>query len=158
MDASTRTPFIVVGIDGSRESVSALQWALAEGLRTAAAVEVVHCWQGDTIVEALLTSHTELKIGSECMLDNQVAAAVKDLPVSPEITKVSVGGKVSTALLERAKGANMLVLGSHRTTTLHDRVFGQVLGGCLRKASCDVAVINRDGHVVQIQRVSSAVS
>lgn len=142
---------IVVGIDGSRDSLAALRWSMEKALEHGAVVDVVHCWQPDTIVEAVMGTRSELQIGSECMLDNEIAAATKGILVKPEIRIHSLGGKPSVELVKLAVGADLLVLGAHRNTTMHDVVFGQVNVACLRGAGCEVAIIDRNQHMVRHQ-------
>lgn len=148
---------IVVGIDGSRESLAALRWSLEKALEFGAGVDVVHCWKADTIVEAVMGSHAELQIGSECMLDNEIAAATKGILVKPAIRTFSLGGKPAAELVRISADADLLVLGAHRNTMMHDVVFGQINAGCLRDAVCEVAIIDRNQHLVRERKAHLAV-
>jgi len=141
-------PFIVVGIDGSDESLAALRWALREGVSTSARVDVIHAWHAKTARDAAFGSAHELARGSVCMLQNEVAAALTEMPAAPEVTQTSVHGRPAFVLLDRADGAQQLVLGEHSHTDLRDIVFGQLAAACRRQASCPVIVVDRDAGVV----------
>jgi len=139
---------IVVGIDGSPESLSALRWTLNEAVSTNSTVEAVHCWQPHTIPDVIFGSPTELHRGSICMLRNEVQAALTEMPEKPEVQETSVHGRPAHVLLERASGARLLVLGAHGHTALHDVSFGRVATSCLRHAGCPVVIVDRSETVL----------
>ncbi|MET0863066.1 MAG: universal stress protein [Nakamurella sp.] len=141
-------PHIVVGIDGSVESLAALRWALHEAAATGGSAEVVHCWQPHQVSDILFGSPEELHRGSVCMLQNEVAAALRALPRPPHVTKTSRRGRPTPVLIDIASGATMLVLGSHGHTDLHDLTHGKVAAGCLKRAGCPVVIVGRDATVV----------
>jgi nucleotide-binding universal stress UspA family protein len=140
---------IVVGIDGSPESLSALRWALNEAASTNATLEAVHCWQPHTIPDVIFGSPEEMHRGSVCMLRNEVQAALIDISEPPIVEETSVHGRPAHVLLERASRARLLVLGAHGHTDLHDVAFCRVTTSCLRHAACPVVVVDRTGTVQQ---------
>ena len=142
-------PPIVVGIDGSTSSLAALRWALREGLQSDTPVHVVHCWQPQNLTEYALVAPHSFARASVCMLDNEIAAALKEMEVKPEVQPISLHGRPATALLNVADGAAMLVLGSHARTDLQDIVFGHVIRNCEKHAACPVVVVNAEGFAVQ---------
>ena len=136
-------PRIVVGLDGSDNSLSALRWALRRGAEMGATVEVVHCWMPETLPE-LFGGRRELSMGSECMLRNEVSAALGEVADAPGVVQVSVHARPSVELVRRSVGAQTLVLGEHGYTQLRDRVVGRVLDRCVKRAQCPVVVVDRD--------------
>jgi nucleotide-binding universal stress UspA family protein len=142
------TPSIVVGIDGSKQSLAALRWALREGVSRTAAVEVVHCWQPQTLTDLAFGTPRELSRGSLCMLDGEVAAALSEMTVKPVVVQTSIHGRPATALLNRATHAQLLVLGSHGQTGLRDVVFGKVEASCTKHAGCPVVVVDANDDAV----------
>lgn len=140
---------IVVGIDGSAESLAALGWALRSAAADRQTVEVIHCWKAQTLSDAFLSSAHELHRASECMLDNEVAAALAVLDDRPDVVRSSIRGNPAIELVARAAGAELLVLGRHRMFRLRDKVFGQVADRCIRNAGCPVVIVDRDGTVVE---------
>ncbi len=133
---------IVVGIDGSPESAVALRWAVREGVRTAATVEVVHCWLPDSIVDLMLGSRHEYARASVCMLQAAVATAIRETGETPDVLQISLHGRPVPALLARATHASMLVLGANGHTALPDFVFGGTAAACLRESECPVVIVD----------------
>ncbi len=144
---TSNTKFIVVGIDGSDASLTALRWAIREGAATGARVDVVHAWHAQNTRDIAFGSPHELATGSACMLQNEVAAAMVGLPVVPEVTESSVHGRPASVLVDKARGARMLVLGAHGRTGLMDVVFGQVAATSRKHADCQVVIVHADGLV-----------
>jgi len=140
---------IVVGIDGSAESLGALRWALRAGAEEDRLVEVVHCWKPQTLSDAFLAGARELHAASQCMVQNEVKAALKEFEVPPRVQESSVRGNPSTVLPEHAVGAWALVLGAHGSFALKDVVFGQVAHACSRRAECRVVVVDRVGRATR---------
>jgi nucleotide-binding universal stress UspA family protein len=136
---------IVVGVDGSAESVAALMWACREAAMREADV------------------HAVLAVEAAC---HRVASYAGPRPVEPQASwgaardvlrlavkhaaecypGISVGAEVAEGLaarvlLDRSAGADMLVLGRTFHGTEHHRGAGPVIRACLRTAACPVVVI-----------------
>ena len=145
-DESTRT--VLVGIDGSANSLAALRWALREGATTGSPIEVVHCWLPQTLTDIALGSAQELQVASACMLQNEVAAALADVgpdPISgqlPVVTEVSRHGNAAAILAERSADARLVVIGARESTAMSDLFRGSVESSCRRHATCPVVVVN----------------
>lgn len=142
----TRSLPIVVGIDGSTNSLVALRWALREGGVRGVPVEVVHCWQAQLWPGVVFGPVQEMQIGSMCMVQNEIAAALVDIHPRPDVVQTSINGRPVPTLLARSERVSMIVLGAHSHTNLRDLLFGQVADNCLRRATCPVVVIDRDGN------------
>ena len=125
---------IVVGIDGSDVARRALAWALDEARARKARIEVIHAWQPLALTGAPfapLGGEIEALTGAaECVMDEAMARAdTSGLAVPPERTIVCSGP--AAAVLEAAKGADLVVVGS--------RGIGGFTGLLLGSASCQVA-------------------
>lgn len=145
VNTSTERAGIVVGVDGSEESLLALRWALAEGARSSEVVEVVHCWHSRSMVDAVFGNGPEMRTGSECMLQNEVAQARNEFDNPPVVRTVSVHGHPVSNLVKRSTRARLLVVGSRGYTGLKERLLGHVSDGCVRRADCSVVVVgNKD--------------
>jgi nucleotide-binding universal stress UspA family protein len=139
----TDSPRILVGLDGSENSVAALRWAIGEAVRTHAPVEVVHCWESRDLTDVLFASRHEMSTASVCMLDTQVAAELRDRAECPEVSTESVHGRPAQTLVERSRGAQMIVLGAQQRVALRDTFRGDVIRTVQRHASCPVVVVDR---------------
>lgn len=133
---------IVVGIDGSAASLAALRWALREASASDSSVEVIHCWEPHTLTDTIFGSPEGLQRGSTCMLRNEVQAAMAAVAAQVRVREISSRGRPASVLLERAVHAELLVLGTHRLTDLHDIAVGRIATTCLRHAPCPVVIVD----------------
>ncbi|MET3804062.1 nucleotide-binding universal stress UspA family protein [Nakamurella sp. UYEF19] len=138
---------IVVGIDGSTNSLAALRWALREGAAVGAPVEVLHCWTAQTLPDLVLAPAHELKIASICMLHNEVEAAVAEMPDPPTVTEISLSGDPAGRLVGRSAHARLLVLGVRQTTVMRDLAHGAIGTVCRKQARSPVVTVDRAGSV-----------
>jgi nucleotide-binding universal stress UspA family protein len=114
---------IVAGLDGSAESRAAVDWAAREAQRRGLPLRLVTAWiwrpvDVPSAQEAEAQKQWALRLLNEARQD--LLATYPDLPVSVE----QVSDLAPRALLERAEGAEMLVLGSRG----HGAVAGFLLG------------------------------
>lgn len=138
------SPRIVVGVDGSENSRSALRWALEEARLRHAAVDVVHAWQlphqgGYPIVGAFELPVGELEAGARQLLDRAVGGA--DTRGLEEVEPILVCGSAARAMLDTAKGADLLVVGSRGRGGFTGLLLGSVSQKVLHHATCPVVVI-----------------
>jgi nucleotide-binding universal stress UspA family protein len=150
--AAPRSQKIVVGIDGSRQSLTALRWAVRQAASFDSVLEVVHCWRSHPAAELLFGSRDELSRGSVCMLQNEVAAALAALPdvlIRPRIHELSRQGRTAMILTEQAADAQLLVLGAHGRTDIRDLAFGRVAASCLRHCACSVVIVENEHTVLR---------
>lgn len=138
---------IVVGLDGSTASLAALGWALKEGVERDAVVEVVHCYLPQTLTDLGFSTPHELHAASAIMVDNEVTAALREMPRPPEVRKCSDSRGPAKVLREKATTASLLVLGVHGHTAVRDLILGRVGQACLRNAVCPVVVVGSDKTV-----------
>ena len=135
---------IVVGIDGSETSQRALRWALEEGRLRHAAVEVVHTWHspfGPAYPYGVPAFDPELyeKAARQVLdtaLDEEDTAG---LPVPVERI-VALGGAASV-IVETAKGADLVVVGSRGLGGFKGLLLGSVSHQVTHHAPCPVVVI-----------------
>lgn len=108
---------ILVGVDGSQASLAALRWALRHGAKEEQTVKVVHCYYMHSLRDLAFATNEQLRRGSECMLDNEVAQGLRDLSNPPHVIKSSVQGRPGSVLAYLARDASVVVIGaanSHR--------------------------------------------
>jgi nucleotide-binding universal stress UspA family protein len=137
---------IVVGVDGSAESVAALRWACREASLSAAEVHAVLALEAACHRVASYAVPAPRQIrgswgAAREVLRRSVSEAASLFPsvsVRTEITE----GLAARVLLDHAEHADMLVLG--RTSHGPDlyRGAGPVIRACLRAAPCPVVIIS----------------
>jgi nucleotide-binding universal stress UspA family protein len=139
---------IVVGVDGSAESVAALRWACREASLRAAEVHAVLALESACHQVASYAVPTPRHSGGSWgaardVLRRAVNEAARRYPGVTVRTKINEG-LAARVLLDHAREADMLVLGR----TAHDpdpyRGAGPVIRVCLRSAPCPVVIIGSD--------------
>jgi len=116
---NTGTARIVVGVDGSETSRHALRWAAEEAQSRGAELHVVHAWDvgslgagvGLTPGRRTAAAPEGQREQAEKLLADVIAEELGSRP--PEHIRPSIGrGSAAGVLLEAAKGAQLLVVGS----------------------------------------------
>jgi nucleotide-binding universal stress UspA family protein len=130
-------PFIVVGVEGSADSLEALRWAVEEAHRRRAVLRVVHAYQtgGRQSVVDHLDQHARQVLDAAT---RQAAGLAPDVPVHGELARDEGAAE---ALLTRATGAALLVVGARGLGGLTGLLIGSVSAQCAHHAPCPVAVI-----------------
>jgi|tagenome__1003787_1003787.scaffolds.fasta_scaffold20782894_2 nucleotide-binding universal stress UspA family protein len=120
---------IIVGADGSRDSLRAVEWAAEEAALREEPLRIVHAaapWLYDRNVDPRLVSVREwLLSGGQEVLDAAVRLAKARAPgIEPDVAMVP--GGASRALLEQAAsgGVSMIVLGGHGVGTVAGLLLG----------------------------------
>lgn len=133
---------IVVGMDGSDSSKQALRWATAEAERRGDVVEVVMVWDNpwrDMWLPAAPPG-TDPLAHFRVALDTTVSAVVGEKP-SVELETTVVEGHAAQVLVERARGAELLVIGSRGRGAFAGAILGSVSFACAAHAPCPVVVV-----------------
>lgn len=141
------TPRIVVGVDGSTGSRTALQWAVEEARAHDAVVEAVFIYPyvhvGLLLEEPALIPgrvHEEAREAAERHLENSIDAAGIDETVI-DLRRRVVEGRPADRLLAAAHGADLLVLGSRGLGGFRGLLLGSVSNQCIQHARCPIVVI-----------------
>lgn len=133
---------IVVGVDGSDTARRALRWALDEARLHHAAVDVVHGWHipypDGYPVRMVTVSAADLEQGARRVLDAAVGGAdTRGVEVEP----ILVCDSAARALLDTAKGADLLVVGSRGRGGFAGLLLGSVSLKVLHHASCPIVIV-----------------
>jgi nucleotide-binding universal stress UspA family protein len=148
-EAEVSEQLVVVGVDGSPASYTALRWTLAHTGRTAARVCAVRCWTPVVARawEAAVTAEpvppiAEQEARAERELAQVVAAALARVPTratQSEVWQRIVRGPAGSGLVSQAAGADLLVVG-HGLRSI-EMLHRSVTWYCVRHAACPVLVI-----------------
>lgn len=136
---------IVVGVDGSPFSRTALRWAIGEGRRSHSSVVAILVWRTKPVSHPSLAGTAvppqELPdIRFQQLLDGIVRDEV-DLTGGPAPVTRAVPGAAGEILAEASDDARMLVLGSHGHGRLFTALVGSVADYCVRNATCPVVIV-----------------
>jgi nucleotide-binding universal stress UspA family protein len=133
---------LVVGVDGSAASRSALAFALREAGLRGSNLHVVTVWRGrETTTGPGAKSAEKRRERAQQLQDVAVRHALGEVAARPVLMRSVVGGDVGRALCGIAETADFLVLGSSRALSAAARPLGAVHDFCLRHAPCALVVV-----------------
>jgi nucleotide-binding universal stress UspA family protein len=141
---------IVVGVDGSEPSCGALHWAIAEAARHSAHLDVVNAYDHDQAAVPIGAmaglDDGGLEKESRKLVEEMVAGAVGRADPQPAgVAVISSPTGPARALIETAKGADLLVVGSRGRGSVRGLLLGSVSQQCVHHAPCPV-VVTRPSH------------
>jgi nucleotide-binding universal stress UspA family protein len=143
---------IVVGVDGSPSSKAALAWAVEQARLTGASVEAVIAWHYPVMVGGMpfapigVVDSVDFGDFATKVLSDVIAATTEpDGPV--KVSSVVCQGPAAQVLLDAAKGADLLVVGSRGHGAFAESLLGSVSQACAHHARCPVVIIRaaKDG-------------
>jgi nucleotide-binding universal stress UspA family protein len=143
MPATTARRVIVVGVDGSGNSIEALRWAASEARFTGAELHAVLAWTVPFTIY-VVPSYTEADYEHDAAntLNEAVREALGPDPGVPVVTRL-VQQRPATALVEEAAHADLLVVGGHGRGELPGVHLGSVASYCTHHAPCPVVVVHQ---------------
>jgi nucleotide-binding universal stress UspA family protein len=133
---------IVVGIDGSAESKTALRWAVAEARLRGARVRAVYAWSLPMVAAGpgvhLDRDLEELRLDGERLLREAIAEVGVE---GVDLEHASVGGSPARVLVEAAQGADLLVVGSRGHGGFVGLLLGSVGQQVAHHAPCPLVIV-----------------
>lgn len=133
---------IVVGIDGSEASAPVLEWAGRQAELTGAELDIVVAWEWPTsygwvapMPDAFDPAADARSMVSDAL--GEVAGAHPSVKASGHV----VEGHPAPALVRRAEGAALLVVGSRGHGEFAGMLLGSVSAHCVAHAPCTVVVV-----------------
>jgi nucleotide-binding universal stress UspA family protein len=150
MPANTsKTPRIVVGVDGSPSSVIALRWAIKQADLNGSAVEAVTAWQ----IPAAMTGYgwapvpvadcSDMELIAKRALEEAIAEAAGPGGI-PLVHGEIVQGLPAQVLIDASVGADLLVVGSRGHGGFAGALLGSVSQHCVHHAHCPILIIRGD--------------
>ncbi len=137
---------VVAGVDGSAESIAALDWAVRHGRATGATVRAVHAWHYPTAAGVPPVGVTPGPVEAEVeqrLRDDLEKAVDKVCPeqsdARPEIRLHY--GHAADALIEESREASLLVVGHRGHRAITGMLLGSVAFQCISSAACPVVVV-----------------
>ena len=127
---------IVVGIDGSEESMRALDWAAAEADRSGASLEIQTAYEpGYEFI-----THDEVQRSMARIIEEAMARVQK---VHPGLATVSGTHEAppATVLIDASEGADLLVVGSRGEGGFKGLLLGSVSQKCSLHSHCPITIV-----------------
>lgn len=133
-------PRVIVGVDGSALSHAAVAWAGRYADATGAHVTLVAVWDMHHTYDADLPLPDDYDPLADA---RQVAEQAREIVTLPaERVDVQVAhGSARTVLVEAARRADLLVVGSHGHSLVAGLLLGSVSAYCVRHATVPVVVV-----------------
>ncbi|MFH8801960.1 universal stress protein [Streptomyces sp. NPDC017936] len=136
---------VVVGVDGSAESLAAAAWAAREAERRDRPLRLVHAWAWHPRRAEHETANAAQRQPARRALrraEDRVRAECPRL----RAVDAQLEGPVVPALLEAAGDADVMVLGSRGPSGFTGLLAGSVALGVVARATCPVVLVRADGE------------
>ncbi len=138
---------IVVGIDGSDASKQALRWTIEEARAHGARVTAVHAWESPPPVPDIAPVPTidffdvtpEVRTAAEKLVTDVVEEVVGD-DTSVSVELAAVEASPANALIDAARDADLVVVGSRGLGGFKALVLGSVSHHVAQHAPCPVVI------------------
>jgi nucleotide-binding universal stress UspA family protein len=139
------TRHIVVGVDGSPESVAALQFAYDEARLRGRPLRVVCVWSaaGAAYVGEAFTPTADFFLEAEHHAEDVLRDALERLGPDPGVVveAISVEGSPADELIEQAREAELLVVGSRGRGATKSLLLGSVSRSVAHHTRCPIVIV-----------------
>ena len=139
----TRATSVVVGVDGSEQSIQALHWAARFAAATGARIKAVAVWEYPVTFGWALPANWSPREDAEKTLADTVGKAL-GADLAAEVTLAVREGGAAHVLLEESTDALMLVVGSRGHGGFAGLLLGSVSAAVAEHATCPVLVVHGD--------------
>lgn len=136
---TTQQPSILVGCDGSPESMTALAWAADHARRANGSLRLVTCWEWPTLQGAPIT-YGQWDPESDCRARLARLQQFVDLPAE-RVTSDVIRGHPAWVLVHRANDYDLLVVGTHGQGAVSRLILGSVSAHCASRSPVPVAIV-----------------
>ena len=137
---------IVVGVDGSPSSRTALAWAVRQAELTGASIEAVAAWHYPVMTGGYAWAPASGLDDSDWsdIAAKELTDAISETVGSDSPVKISTSvqeGNAAQVLLEAADGADLLVVGSRGHGGFTGALLGSVSQHCAHHAPCPLVIV-----------------
>jgi nucleotide-binding universal stress UspA family protein len=135
---------VVVGVDGSELSLAALQWAVAECHAKNEPLTIVTCWHFPPLIGGPYEPTYSIEPFEEEALQTAAEALeeIGDSGHGLDVRTEVLQGSASLLLLDLAKSASMVVVGSRGRGGVAGLLLGSVSQHLAEHAPCPVVVVH----------------
>jgi nucleotide-binding universal stress UspA family protein len=134
------SPRIVVGIDDSKASNAALEWAIDEADLRRAELTVVHGWSYPYGLDSpAATVRDVMRVDAACALDRAVERA--NSRGGARVDGRLIEGNAAESIIEAAEGADLIVVGSRGRGGLRSLLLGSVSSAVIHHTHCPTVVV-----------------
>ena len=145
---SSEGPYVLVGVDGSTNSVKAIRAAIQQAAWRGVVVHAVSAWTYPAMYgmegAAYSIEPSTLEASAFAVLDDALTGACPDSDEHAGIKRFAVGGSPSEVLIEESKNAELLVVGARGHGGFLGLLLGSVASQVVKHAHCPVLVVPPD--------------
>ena len=143
---SGSAPHVVVGVDGSAESIGALKWAAGYAAATGATVTAVLSWHYPAAVGIAPVGVAPRAVSDEvrAQMEETLDKALTEVfgTSAPENVQTKLDyGHPAQVLVEESRRADLLVVGHRGHGAFTGMLIGSVSIHCVANAACPVVVV-----------------
>jgi nucleotide-binding universal stress UspA family protein len=135
----TGSPVVVVGVDGSPGSQSAVRWAAQQATLTGATLRAVSSWRWPNYITRVPPG-IDLAKDTRRILDEALEQALSGSE-DVTVTRHVVEGPPGPVLVAQSHDASLLVVGAQGRAAFTGMLLGSVAEHCVRHGSCPVVVV-----------------
>jgi len=132
---------VVVGADGSEESLVVLEFAYREAALRALPLTVLHCFGLQGALGAAHVTDTAGDLESERLLLAESMAGLAEKHPDVRARTQLAGGMPQDQLVRMGERMNLIVVGAHQSGSVKRMLFGSVSIAVTEHATCPVAVV-----------------
>jgi nucleotide-binding universal stress UspA family protein len=136
---------IVVGVDGSAGAQAALRFAVEEARLRGATLRLVTAWHIPSMAYSgglvVPFDRREFEQNAEAACEKALGA-VREQTADLEVERVAGEGQPAHVLLQQAKDADLLVVGTRGHGGFAGLLLGSVSQQCAQHAPCPVVIVN----------------
>lgn len=136
---SARRP-VVVGVDGSPNSMRAVETAFEEASRRKVSLVAVHAWSDTSGYDLPVRGWDDIRESQDILLAESLAGFGERFP-DVAVERIVVCDRPIQSLLEYADDAQLLVVGSHGRGGFASMLLGSTSTAVLHAAECPVIVV-----------------
>ena len=142
------TPHVLVGVDGSPNSLKALRLGLQEATWRGIGCRALIAWTYPVMYGmeggVYAVEPATLETSASVALDEAIVAAFPDVADQVKITRFTIGGPPAETLIEESKRAALLVIGARGHGGFMGLLLGSISSQVVKHAHCPVLVVHPD--------------
>ncbi|MEV0032487.1 universal stress protein [Nocardia sp. NPDC050793] len=141
-DAVSVTKPILVGVDGSENSVPAVEYAFDEAARRKVDLVALHAWSDSSSIDFATAEWESIRESERALLAERLAGYAERYP-EVTVRRIVVSDRPVRALLEASADAQLVVVGSHGRGGFAGMLLGSTNNALLHVVECPMVVVRR---------------
>jgi nucleotide-binding universal stress UspA family protein len=140
IDSVSASKPVLVGVDGSPNSVPAIELAFEEASRRKVGVVALHAWSDTSAIVPPVVGWDSARDTEQTVLTEPLAAWGQRYP-DVEVRRIVVSDRPVRSLLDESVNAQLLVVGSHGRGGFASMLLGSTSNALLHSAECPMIVV-----------------